>query len=99
MNEQEIEQFINLFKNLYGWNLYARCGNGKQDYDTYTYKYVDDANICITINPVNKNFSFSKNVDFLFELKSNAFSPLDHPGHFEKFYLKFRNIVLDKGLN
>jgi len=99
MNEQEIKQFIKPYEEVYGWQLFARCGNGVQDSDTYSYEFIDDANICITINPVNKNFSFNKNVEFLFELKSNEFSPLDHPGHFEKNYLKFRRIVLEKGLN
>ena len=99
MSEQEIKQFIKPYEDLYRWQLYARCGNESQDFDTYLYEYVDDAGVCITINPVNKNFSFRKNVEFLFELKSNNFSPLDYPGHFEKFYLKFRRIVLEKGLN
>lgn len=98
MNQQEIEAFVEPYKEKYGWSLIARSGNGGLEDADYSYLYVDDAGICITIDPVDKGFSFSKNVDFLFKLKSGKFTPLDHKDHFEKNYLRFRNIVLEKQL-
>ena len=101
MTEHEINKFIQPYEKEYGWSLVARSGNSSsgRTNDTYLYHFVDDANICITINPVNKGFSFSKTVDFLFKLRSDEFTPLDYPNHFEKNYLRFRQIVLQKQLN
>ena len=98
MTEKEILEFVEPYKDKYGWSLIARSGNGNQTDDTYSYLFVDDANICITINPVNKGFSFSKRVDFLFSLKSDEFTPLDYQDHFERNYLRFRKIVVEKQL-
>lgn len=99
MTEQEVNEFIKPYKENYGWQLVARSGNGDRTDDSYRYHFVDDANICIIINPNNKGFSFNKNVDWIFKLKSDEFTPLDYPNHFEKNYLRFRKIVLEKELN
>lgn len=99
MTEREIMDFVRPYKEKYGWRLIARSGNGNRTDETYNYVFVDDANICITINPMSKGFCFIKNVDFLFKLKSDEFTPLDYPSHFEKNYLRFRKIVLVKQLN
>lgn len=64
MTGKEIDKFAEKYIKNYGWDLVARSGNGDQTDDTYLYLFVDDANICITINPVNKGFSFTKKVDF-----------------------------------
>lgn len=98
MTEKEVNEFVQPYKEQYGWSLYARSGNKDKTDDSYNYLFVDDANICITINPTNKGFSFSKIVDFLFQLKSNEFTPLDYPNHFESNYLRFRKIVIEKQL-
>lgn len=98
MTKLEINEFVQPYERAYGWNLIAQSGDGEHD-DAYLYYYVDDANICITINPVNKGFSFSKKVDFLFELRSDEFTPLDYKDHFVRNYLRFRKIVLQKNLN
>ena len=99
MTENEINEFIQPYKKEYGWSLIARSGNGNQTDGTYLYHFMDDANICITLNPVNKGFSFSKSVEFIFKLQSDEFTPLDYQDHFIKNYLKFRKIVLQKQLN
>ena len=96
MTEHEINKFVQPYKKEYGWSLVARSGNGNQIDDTYLYHFVDDANICIIINPVNKGFAFRKTVDFLFKFQSDEFTPLDYPDHFEKNYLRFRKIVLQR---
>ena len=98
MTKKEIDEFVKQYEDLYGWTLLARCGNDNNAYDTYEYHFVDDANICIIINPVNKGFRFSKNVDFLFKLKSDEFTPLDYEDHFIRNYLRFRKIVIEKQL-
>ena len=99
MTESEINEFSKLYKEMYGWQLMARSGNKDRTDDTYNYHFVDDANICIIINPNNKGFSFHKIVDGVFKLKSGEFTPLDYPDHFNKNYLRFRKIVLTKQLN
>lgn len=99
MTEQEVEVFAKKYKEMYGWTLIARSGNGNETDDTYLYHFVDDANVCIVINPVNKGFSFSKIVDFVFRLKSDEFTPLDYNDHFERNYLRFRKLVIEKQLN
>ena len=99
MTKQEVNDFVKPYKDNYGWELIARSGNDNETNDNYLYHFVDDANISIVINPVNKGFSFSKVVDFLFRLKSEEFTPLDYKNHFEQNYLRFRKIVIDKGLN
>ena len=99
MTEREIDEFVKPYKENYGWQLRARSGNGNRTDDSYLYHFVDDANICIIINPTNKGFSFNKTVDWVFKFKSDEFTPLDYPDHFEKNYLRFRKIVLEKELN
>ena len=99
MTKKEIDEFVKPYKEEYGWELMARSGNKEQIDDTYSYNFVDDANICITINPVNKGFSFRKIVDYVFELRSNEFTPLDYPNHFDKNYKRFRKVVLLKQLD
>ena len=99
MTEHEINEFCHPYKEKYGWILFARSGNSNRIDKTYSYVFIDDANICITINPTNKGFMFSKSVDFLFKLSSDEFTPLDYKDHFEKNYLRFRKIVLEKQLN
>lgn len=98
MTEQEVNEFAKPYKKNYGWTLISRSGNGNRTDDSYLYNFVDDANICITINPVNKGFCFSKVVDWVFQLKSGEFTPLDYEDHFKKNYLHFRKIVLEKDL-
>lgn len=98
MTEQEINKFVQPYKEEYGWSLISRSGNGNITDDAYLYHFVDDANICIIINPVNKGFRFSKSVDILFKLQSDEFTPLDYQDHFNKNYLRFRKIVLQKQL-
>ena len=99
MTEQEVESFAKPYKEKYGWQLMARSGNDSKSYDNYLYHFVDDARVCIIINPENKGFSFSKIVDWIFRLASEEFTPLDYSDHFEKNYLRFRKIVLEKQLN
>lgn len=98
MTGKEVDEFVKPYKDNYGWQLVARSGDGDRTDDSYKYHFVDDLNMCIIINPNNKGFSFSKSVDFLFRLVSDEFSPLDYPNHFERNYLRFRKIVLEKGL-
>lgn len=98
MTEQEIKNIIQPYIDAYDWMLMARSGNGLGSISEYNYHYVDNKGICIIINPVSKSFEFRKSVDFIFELNSGDFSPLDYPNHFEKFYKKFRNVVIEKGL-
>ena len=98
LTNKEIMDFAEPYINNYGWELMSRGGNDLNNLDTYLYHFIDDAGICITINPNNKGFSFSKNVDFLFRLSSNEFTPFDYKNHFIKNYIRFRKIVIEKNL-
>ena len=96
---QEVREFFKPYEDKYGWILMARSGNGDRTDDSYRYHFVDDANICIVINPTNKGFRFIKSVDGVFELKSDECTTFDYPNHFERLYLRFRNIVITKRLD
>lgn len=98
MTKKEVYDFIEPYEQQYEWQLVMRSGNKDRTDDTYRYHFVDNANIGIMINPVNKGFSFHKSVDSVFELTSCEFTPLDYPDHFERNYLRFRKIVLEKNL-
>ena len=98
MTQAEVYTFVERYQNLYDWSLYSRSGNKNITDDTYLYHFMDDLNISITINPNNKGFRFTKIVDNVFKLSSDEFTPLDYKDHFERNYLRFRNIVLSKNL-
>lgn len=99
MTQNEIQTIIEPFVKLYNWSLHSRAGNSNNDFSTYSYNYIDDAGIVITINPVTKEFSFKISVDYLFTLSSDAFSPIDYKNHFEMMYTRFRNLVITKNLH
>ena len=98
MTQSEVYEFIDRYIKIYDWYLCFRSGNKNITDDTYLYHFIDDLNISITINPNNKGFRFTKIVDNVFTLSSDEFTPLDYKDHFEKNYLRFRNIVLSKNL-
>ncbi len=99
MTREEIDAFVALYQEKYKWQLVARSGNGDKTDDSYLYHFVDDINIGITINPSNKGFKFSKTVDWVFNLQSGELTPLDYQDHFERNYLRFRKIILEKNLD
>lgn len=103
LNEAEINEFFQGFIKEYNWNLIARMGDGEQKDDTWDYLYTDDMGIGITLNPNIKGYSFNKNVKLIYKFSSHEFNPWDFAcenglTHFEKNYLKFREMVKDMGL-
>lgn len=102
ISDTELKQFFQPYMDQYNWSLVTRS-SGKQSIidhmDTYDYSFIDDAGIMITLNPNNKGFRFMKIVGFLFKLTSDEFTPWDFKDHFEKNYMRFRNIVISKDLN
>ena len=103
VSKEEIEEFFMDHIKEYGWRMIARMGNAEHKDDTWDYLYIDDSGIEITLNPNIKGFRFSKNVNYVFRLKSGEFSTWDYAyedglTHFEKYYKKFRDLIVSKDL-
>lgn len=103
MKKEEIYKLLDQYMKKYDWKLFARCSTASsspaEEQDTYSYEFMDNLGIDISIDPVTKSFQFSKIVGTLFHLKSDEYSPLTYEGHFERFYMKFRAFVTEKELN
>ena len=102
ISEKDLRAMMDKYIKMYNWMLFARCSTENsgvtEERDTYAYSFIDDLNINILIDPVSKSFEFTKIVDNAFKLESGEFSPIDYPDHFERFYMKFRKIVIEKEL-
>ncbi len=103
LKEAEINEFFQGFIKAYNWNLIARMGEGEHRDDTWDYLYTDDMGIEIILNPNIKGFSFRKTIRLIYRLASHEFSPWDFAyedcsTHFEKNYMKFREMVEEMGL-
>lgn len=94
-NENWTEEFARIVGKSHGWQLMSRGGNPSSEI-AYSYNYVDNDGISITLYPDSKEFKFMYVVDGVFTLQTpTAFSPFDHDNgkFFMKNYKKFIDLV------
>ena len=70
------------------------CWSTSYDAKGKSYTFMDDQGINVIVNEWDKSFALKWLVPrSIFTVECPTCSPYDHPGHFEKLYNKFINVV------
>lgn len=92
--EEYIKRVLEPYKNEFGLSLIMKCGNPNvMKEDEYDCVFCDDLGVNIRVTTKGE-FSFDKQIAYVYRLTSPKMSPIDYKDHFDRSYRRFRDTVM-----